>query len=150
MSSTRATDIHFKNNWNESSRFLLDNEHQDVLNVTPDTVLKGSIYRITFNYLGPIRYKTLFCFCFCFCFFFIPSRPYIKPGSMPPKYQPHCRRYRLWYFSEIRGYNAAGNKKHRLRAKLSSSQRRKHSGRGKAWHGLCYQQLRFSYQSRAM
>ncbi|CAH3024251.1 unnamed protein product, partial [Porites evermanni] len=31
MSSTRATDIHFKNKSNESSRFLLDNEHQDVV-----------------------------------------------------------------------------------------------------------------------
>ena len=59
MSATQATDIHFKNNSNESSRFLLDNEHQDVVNVTPDTVLKGSIYLIMFNYLGPIRYKIL-------------------------------------------------------------------------------------------
>ena len=65
MRWTRATDIHFKNNSNESSRFLLDNEHQDVVNVTPDTVLEGSIYRIRFNYLGPIPYNF---------FFFIPSR----------------------------------------------------------------------------
>ena len=40
MSSTWATDIHFKNNSNESSRFLLDNEHQDFVNVTPDTNIK--------------------------------------------------------------------------------------------------------------
>ena len=66
MSSTRATDIHFKNKSNESSRFLLDNEHQDVVNVTPGTVLEGSIYRTMFNYLGPIPYN--------FFFFFIPSR----------------------------------------------------------------------------
>ena len=59
MSSTQATDIHLKNNSNESSRFFLDNEHQDVVNVTPDTVLEGSIYRIMFNYLGPIPYKIL-------------------------------------------------------------------------------------------
>ena len=91
MSSTRATDIHFKNNLNESSHFLLDNEHQDVVNVTPGTVLEGSIYRIRFNYLGPIPYKILFLFLF----FFISSRPYIKPGSMPPKYLRHCRRYFL-------------------------------------------------------
>lgn len=64
MSSTRATDIHFKNNLNESSHFLLDNEHQDVVNVTPGTVLEGSIYRIRFNYLGPIPYKILFLFLF--------------------------------------------------------------------------------------
>ena len=60
MSSTRATDIHFKNNSNESSRFLLDNEHQDAVNVTPDTVLEGSIYRIRFNYLGPMPYNFFF------------------------------------------------------------------------------------------
>ena len=65
MSSTRATDIHFKNNSNDSSRFLLDNEHQDAVNVTPDTVLEGSIYRIRFNYLGPMPYNF---------FFFILSR----------------------------------------------------------------------------
>ena len=90
MSATQATDIHFKNNSNESSRFLLDNEHQDVMNVTPDTVLKGSIYLIMFNYLGPIRYKILLLL-----FFFIPCRPYIKSGSMPPKYLRHCRQYCL-------------------------------------------------------
>ena len=66
MSSTRATDIHFKNNLNESSHFLLDNEHQDVVNVTPGTVLEGSIYRIRFNYLGTIPYKILFLFLFFF------------------------------------------------------------------------------------
>lgn len=71
MSSTRATDTHFKNNSNESSRFLLDNEHQDAVNVTPDTVLEGSIYRIRFNYLGPMPYN----------FFFFLSRR----GSMHPR-----------------------------------------------------------------
>ena len=38
----------------------MDNEHQDVVNVTPDTVLEGSIYRIRFNYLGPIPYNFFF------------------------------------------------------------------------------------------
>ena len=71
ISSTRATDIHFKNKSNESSRFLLDNEHQDVVNVTPGTVLEGSIYRTMFNYLGPIPYN----------FSFFLSRP----GSMHPR-----------------------------------------------------------------
>ena len=68
MSSTRATDIHFKNNSNESSRFLLDNEHQDLVNVTPDTVLEGSIYRSMFNYLGPIPYKILLLLLLLFFF----------------------------------------------------------------------------------
>ena len=81
MSSTRATDIHFKNNLNESSHFLLDNEHQDVVNVTPDTVLEGSIYRIRFNYLGPMPYKILFLFLFYFL-----SRPGLILSLVP------CRR----------------------------------------------------------
>ena len=95
-------------------------------------------------------------FTFLRAIFFRPFRLSLAPlsapgsprmGSMPPKYLRHCRRYCLWYFTEIWGYNAAGNRKHRLRAKLSSSQLRKHSG-SKAWHGLCYQRLLFSYQNR--